>query len=71
MEEDLIPFLSEGVVKRIPPEKRVRGLTEEDLRSLDRETQDIVKRLMNNLSEKQNQTFAAKDDSSGWRPCEQ
>ena len=63
MEEDLIPFLSEEVVKRIPPEKRVRGLvlpdrlrglTEEDLCSLDGETQEIVKQLMNNLSEKQN-----------------
>ena len=63
MGEDLIPFLSEEVVKRILSEKRVRGLTlsdrlcgltEEDLRSLDRETQEIVRQLMNNLSGEQN-----------------
>ena len=31
MGEDLSPFLSEEVLKRIPPEKRVRSLTAKDI----------------------------------------
>ena len=52
MGEDLIPFLSEEVVKRIPPEKRVRGLSEEEIRSLSPETKEKLRRLLsNNLKE--------------------
>ena len=54
--EDLIPFLSEEIVKQIPPEKRVRGLTlserlggltDEVLRSLSLETREKLLQLLN------------------------
>ncbi|MCH8296210.1 hypothetical protein IH992_34455, partial [Candidatus Poribacteria bacterium] len=54
MGEDLIPFLSEEVVKRIPPEKRVRGLSEEEIRSLSPETKEKLRRLLNNNSKEPN-----------------
>jgi hypothetical protein len=48
MGEDLIPFLSEEVVKRIPPEKRVRSLTAKDIvRSLSPETKEELLQLLN------------------------
>ena len=52
--EDLLPFLSEEVVKRIPPEKRVRGLTAEEIRSLSPETKEKLKQLLNQQDGKQN-----------------
>lgn len=55
MGEDLIPFLSEEVVKRIPPEKRVRSLTAEDIvRSLSPETRLELLQLLNPPDGKQN-----------------
>ena len=55
MGEDLIPFLSEEVVKRIPPEKRVRSLTAKDIvRSLSPETKEELLQLLNQQSGKQN-----------------
>lgn len=55
MGEDLIPFLSEEVVKRIPPEKRVRSLTAEDIvRSLSPETKEELLQLLNPPDGKQN-----------------
>jgi hypothetical protein len=48
MGEDLIPFLSEEVLKRIPPEKRVRSLTAKDIvRSLSPETKEELLQLLN------------------------
>jgi len=55
MGEDLIPFLSEEVVKRIPPEKRVRSLTATDIvRSLSPETKEELLQLLNQQDRKQN-----------------
>ena len=53
--EDLLPFLSEEVVKRIPPENRVRGLTAEDIvRSLSPETKEKLLQLLHQQDGKQN-----------------
>ena len=55
MGEDLIPFLSEEVLKRIPPEKRVRSLTATDIvRSLSPETKEELLQLLNQQAGKQN-----------------
>lgn len=55
MGEDLIPFLSEEVVKRIPPEKRVRSLTATDIvRSLSPETKEELLQLLTKQAGKQN-----------------
>ena len=67
--EDLLPFLSEDekslqriaesigekVLERLPPEKRVRGLTAEDIvRSLSPETKGKLKQLLNQQDGKRN-----------------
>ena len=52
--EDLLPFLSEEVVKRIPPEKRVRGLTAEEIRSLSPETKEKLLQLLHQQDGNQN-----------------
>ena len=55
MGEDLSPFLSEEVLKRIPPEKRVRSLTAKDIvRSLSPETKEELLQLLNQQAGKQN-----------------
>jgi hypothetical protein len=55
MGEDLIPFLSEEVLKRLPPEKRVRSLTAKDIvRSLSPETKEELLQLLTKQSGKQN-----------------
>ena len=53
--EDLLPFLSkEKRVRGLTIFDRLRGLTEEEIRSLDRETQEILLRLLNHQDGKQN-----------------
>ena len=55
MGKDLLPFLSkEERVRGLTLFDRLRGLTEEEIRSLEKETQEILLRLLNHQDGKQN-----------------